>query len=37
MKNMLLMSGSKYQETGYLAHTIPWLCLAGGNCVTDPR
>lgn len=25
MKNMLLMSGSKYQETGYLVHTRPWL------------
>lgn len=25
MKKMLLMSGSKYKETGYLVHTIPWL------------
>ena len=25
MKNMLLMSGSKYKDTGYLIHTIPWL------------
>lgn len=25
MKNMLLMSGSKYQNTGYLVHCIPWL------------
>lgn len=25
MKNMLLMSGSKYKDTGYLTHTIPWL------------
>lgn len=25
MKNMLLMSGSKYQQTDYLVHTIPWL------------
>lgn len=25
MKNMLLMSGSKYKNTEYLAHTIKWL------------
>ncbi|MGC6406325.1 dipeptidase PepE [Bisgaard Taxon 45] len=25
MKNMLLMSGSKYQHTDYLVHTLPWL------------
>ncbi len=25
MKKMLLMSGSKYQQTDYLVHTIPWL------------
>ncbi|TCP97653.1 dipeptidase E [Cricetibacter osteomyelitidis] len=25
MKKMLLMSGSKYKDTGYLVHTIPWL------------
>ncbi|AHG75812.1 Peptidase E [Mannheimia varigena USDA-ARS-USMARC-1388] len=25
MKNMLLMSGSKYKCTEYLTHTIPWL------------
>lgn len=25
MKNMLLMSGSKYKDTGYLTHAIPWL------------
>ncbi|WP_044024326.1 dipeptidase PepE [Actinobacillus ureae] len=25
MKNMLLMSGSKYKETAYLVHTLPWL------------
>ncbi|MFZ7257071.1 dipeptidase PepE [Avibacterium avium] len=25
MKNMLLMSGSKYQNTGYLVHCMPWL------------
>ncbi|OOF71505.1 dipeptidase PepE [Rodentibacter caecimuris] len=25
MINMLLLSGSKYQSTGYLEHTIPWL------------
>lgn len=25
MKNMLLLSSSKYKNTGYLEHTIPWL------------
>ncbi|WP_373779129.1 dipeptidase PepE [Glaesserella sp.] len=25
MKQMLLMSGSKYRESDYLEHTIPWL------------
>ncbi|MDG2950497.1 dipeptidase PepE [Exercitatus varius] len=25
MKNMLLMSSSKYKDTDYLIHTIPWL------------
>lgn len=25
MINMLLLSGSKYKNTGYLEHTIPWL------------
>lgn len=25
MKNMLLMSGSKYKDTAYLVHTLPWL------------
>lgn len=25
MKSMLLISGSKYKDTGYLEHTIPWL------------
>ncbi|MDO5055509.1 MAG: dipeptidase PepE [Pasteurella oralis] len=25
MKKILLMSGSKYQQTDYLVHTIPWL------------
>lgn len=25
MKKMLLMSGSKYKNTDYLVHTIPWL------------
>ncbi|HHF5104816.1 TPA: dipeptidase PepE [Haemophilus influenzae] len=25
MKNMLLLSSSKYKNTGYLEHTLPWL------------
>lgn len=25
MKNMLLISGSKYKDTGYLVHCTPWL------------
>lgn len=25
MKNMLLLSSSKYQESGYLVHSLPWL------------
>ncbi|URL02310.1 dipeptidase PepE [Avibacterium sp. 20-126] len=25
MKKMLLMSGSKYKDTGYLVHCMPWL------------
>ena len=25
MKNMLLLSSSKYKNTGYLEHTVPWL------------
>ena len=25
MKNMLLLSSSKYKNTGYLEHTISWL------------
>lgn len=25
MKKMLLMSGSKYKNTEYLVHCIPWL------------
>lgn len=25
MKNMLLISSSKYKDTGYLIHTLPWL------------
>ncbi|ABR74428.1 dipeptidase E [Actinobacillus succinogenes] len=25
MKNMLLISGSKYKDSGYLIHCIPWL------------
>ena len=33
MKNMLLLSSSKYKNTGYLEHTIPWL----QNFLTDYR
>ncbi|VEH65043.1 peptidase E [Rodentibacter pneumotropicus] len=25
MKNILLLSSSKYKETGYLEHALPWL------------
>ena len=25
MQKMLLLSGSRYGNTGYLEHTIPWL------------
>lgn len=33
MKDMLLLSSSKYKNTGYLEHTIPWL----QNFLTDYR
>ena len=33
MKNMLLLSSSKYKNTGYLEHAIPWL----QNFLTDYR